>query len=86
MQLTPPLIQLGNEIAARHGVPLVRVRSQSKRPAIVRARQEFWVALLDAGFSLSQAGRATGGHHHTTVLHGRRVANRRASAAHGSAA
>ncbi len=79
---TPPpeLIALGNEIAARHGVPLCRVRGPSKKPSLVAARQEYWLALGEAGLSLAQAGRVTGGHHHTTVLHGRRMALARRAA------
>jgi chromosomal replication initiation ATPase DnaA len=66
--------QICNSIVARHDVPLCRVRSQSKRPVLVRARQAVWVALLDSGMSLAAAGQWTGGHHHTTVLHGSRKA------------
>jgi len=77
----PELIALGNEIAARYGVPLCRVRGPSKKPSLVAARQDWWLALGEAGLTLSQAGRVTGGHHHTTVLHGRRVAKARRAAA-----
>lgn len=48
-------------------------------PELVAVRQTIWWRMYveregllphDSGYSLADAGRATGGHHHTTVIHG----------------
>ena len=74
------LIDIGKTIAARHRVPLDTIRSKTKLRSVVRARQEYWVALQDAGLSLARAGQITGGHDHTTVLYGVRQHRARAAA------
>jgi chromosomal replication initiation ATPase DnaA len=74
------LIDIGKTIAARHRVPLDTIRSKTKLRQVVRARQEYWVALQDAGLSLTRAGQITGGHDHTTVLYGVRQHRARGAA------
>lgn len=66
-----PSMDICTRIAAKHGLSYRQILRQGKHKEVVRARQEFWLELvLGLGYSLPKAGRATGGHDHTTVLYG----------------
>lgn len=56
-------------IALRHGVELGDLTGPKRAALIARARQEAYAAMLDAGYSSTQAGRFFD-RDHTTVLEG----------------
>lgn len=66
-----PSMDICTRIAAKHGLSYRQILRQGKHKEVVRARREYWMELVMVlGYSLPKAGRATGGHDHTTVLYG----------------
>ena len=72
--VTPPRItwkQIALQVAAKHKVSLIDIRSPRRDRPTVRARHEaFWRMKQETRLSLPQIGRFMGGRDHTTVLHG----------------
>ena len=66
------------EVAEKHGLTPVELRSARRSKNVVRARHEvFWRCKQETTASLPQIGRLMGGKDHTTVLHGIRMHERR---------
>lgn len=71
------LLALAESVASRHHITVGEMLGRRRTTQIVRARQEFYVALRRKGFSYPEIGRIVG-RDHTTVLHacrGLRVAS-----------
>lgn len=66
------------EVAEKHGLTVVELRSARRSKYVVRARHEaFWRCRQETTASLPQIGRHLGGKDHTTVLHGIRMHEKR---------
>jgi chromosomal replication initiation ATPase DnaA len=63
-------------VAAFHGLSMDELLRPNRQQGRVRARWEAMWQLRASGLSLPAVGRAMGGMHHTTVLHGLRMADR----------
>lgn len=70
----PPSItirEIADQVAQKHGVTVLEMRSIRRAPHLVDARYEaFWRCYRETDKSLPQIGAAFGGRDHTTVMHG----------------
>jgi chromosomal replication initiator protein len=73
------------EVAHKHRISVIEIKSRRHEHRIVLARHEaFWRCRNETFFSLPQIGRAFGGFDHTTVLNGcRQHEKRMKEAEHG---
>ena len=74
---------IANRVAADRGMEISEILNRSRHRDVSEARQEAMRQQHEAGFSLPQIGRFWG-LHHTTVLHGVRVASQRRSGSTGA--
>ena len=68
------LSKLVQDLADKSGFTPEQITGQRRIWPLVQVRQYGMLLARQAGFSLSQIGRAFGGRDHTTVIHGVRTA------------